>query len=284
MNNKNTSSRAGCVVEKLVCREQRSKAHLEAIASPWCSRPAKMDQCISERCLSTLCSHWSLHAGQHRSPLDLFPTSKSNPLRFTSGHTYILVFNKEVMHASRKSMSSATSLQILICIVREWERAGLIIIAHTQNNMPQCSGACFHNRAINSDQCFRTNSNDDDSYYQTHESPDYSLLCEQSMPICGRRLISDPLEEEEGRSFARTPLEFTPKFCLVNLFHLHQLIQYPQRKHKFFTDSSCRRITLVTGDVFVWSLWQQTLVRVYMMSLLNTNPFTSMLCLYQQMF
>lgn len=91
-------------------------------------------------------------------------TSIRNLLRLTSGHTYILEFNKELMWESRKSVTNATSLQILICIVRGWKRTGMIIIAHTQNNMFQCSGACFHNGAISSDQCSRTNSNDDDSY------------------------------------------------------------------------------------------------------------------------
>lgn len=61
-------------------------------------------------------------------------------------------------------MTDATGLQILICIFSGWKRTGMIIIAHTQNNMSQCNGACFHNGAISSDQCFRTNSNDDDSY------------------------------------------------------------------------------------------------------------------------
>lgn len=61
-------------------------------------------------------------------------------------------------------MTDATNLQILICIVRGWKRTGIIIIAHTQNNMSQCSGACFHYGAVSSDQCFRTNSNYNDSY------------------------------------------------------------------------------------------------------------------------
>lgn len=187
----------GCVGEGLVCREQESKVHLEVIASPWCSQPARMvHQCISERCLSTVCFCWSLHAGHHRGPLDLFSTQVSTPLRFTSGHTYTPEFNKEAMQASRKSMTGATSLQILICFVTGWKRAGMVIIAHTQHNMSECSGACFHNRAINSDQCFRTNSNDDDSYYQTQGSPDYSLWCEQSLPTCGRGLVSDPFQEK----------------------------------------------------------------------------------------
>lgn len=81
-----------------------------------------MDQGISERCLSTLCFSRSLDAGQQHVALDLFSTDKSNPLRFTSGHRYTLEFNKEVMWANRKSMTGATSLQILICIVRGWER------------------------------------------------------------------------------------------------------------------------------------------------------------------
>lgn len=48
------------------------------------------------------------------------------------------------MWESRKSMTEATSLQTLMCIVRWWETAGMLIIAHTQNNMSQSNGACSH--------------------------------------------------------------------------------------------------------------------------------------------
>lgn len=62
-------------------------------------------------------------------------------------------------------MTDATSLQILLCIVRGWEKPGMAIIAHTRcDNVSECSGACFHSGAISAGQRFRTNSNDDDSY------------------------------------------------------------------------------------------------------------------------
>lgn len=62
-------------------------------------------------------------------------------------------------------MSDATSLQILICIVRGWEKPGVGMIAHTRcDSVSECSGACSQSGAISAGRRFRTNSNDDDSY------------------------------------------------------------------------------------------------------------------------
>lgn len=93
------------------------------------------------------------------------------------------------------------------------------------------------------------------------------------MPLCAKRLVPDPLQEK------------CPSLTQI-LLECSFVVAAAAAAPGSSEETQLLQLQLwgfYIMDIFVWPLWQQR-GRVYMMSLLNKNPFISILPHYQQMF